>query len=79
MGAYSYSLKMFVFEKVRSKRFPWAWGLLHLCHALPLGAGLPLGRLASQAGGLHSHYYVYAVLVLAARSPLPRPAPPASS
>ena len=25
LGGYQYTLKLFLYEKVRSKRFPWAW------------------------------------------------------
>ena len=41
-GGYSYSLKMFVFEKVRARNFNRAWGFLQFCQSLPAFFGIPI-------------------------------------
>jgi len=66
LGGHSYSLKTYVFEKVRSKRFPWAWGVIQLVQGLSLGLILPLVQLAGQRLGLPNHYYFFSALILLA-------------
>ena len=46
IGGYSYTLKMYVYQKVRARNFPWAWGYIQCSQALPNMFGIPLtGRL----------------------------------
>ena len=37
LGVYSYSLKMYVFEKVRARNFGSSWGFVQACQAIPIG------------------------------------------
>ena len=41
-GGYSYSLKMFIFEKVRARNFNRAWGFLQFSQSLPSFFGIPI-------------------------------------
>jgi len=41
-GGYSYSVKMFVFEKVRARNFNRAWGFLQFSQSLPSFFGIPI-------------------------------------
>ena len=63
-GGYQYSLKMFVFEKVRSKRFPWAWSLLQSIQAPFLGLGVLVNALIDESFGRKTSIYVCIVLVI---------------
>ena len=42
MGGYSYSLKMYVYQKVRARNFAKAWGYVQCSQALPNMFGIPL-------------------------------------
>ena len=57
-GGFQYSLKMFVFEKVRSKRFPWAWSFLRGLQAPLLVIGTPLNCLVDWSLGPGSSRYL---------------------
>ena len=64
LGGYHYSLKMFVFQKVRARNFPSAWGFIQLSQAVSVLVGVPITGyinhgLASKAG-----YYFSALTVL---------------
>ena len=41
-GGYQYSLKMFIFDKVRARNFNRAWGFLQVSQSLPLLFGMPI-------------------------------------
>ena len=62
-GGYQYSLKMFVFEKVRSKRFPWAWSFIEAAQAPFLFLGMPLFNLLDWSFGHKSSIYLGVGLV----------------
>ena len=42
MGGYNYSLKMYVYQKVRARNFAKAWGYVQCSQALPNMFGIPL-------------------------------------
>ena len=64
MGGFQYSLKMFVFEKVRSKRFPWAWSLLQAIQAPFLGLGVVMNAVIDGSFGSKRSIYVCITLVV---------------
>lgn len=41
-GGYNYSIKVFVFDKVRARNFNTAWGFLSAVQSLPLFFGIPI-------------------------------------
>ena len=41
-GAYSYSLKMFAYEKVRARNFASTWGFIQCSQAIPIALGVPI-------------------------------------
>ena len=49
---------MFVFEKVRSKRFPWAWSFVQAFQAVFLVLGLPLNCVVDRTFGSRSSIYL---------------------
>ena len=55
---------MFVFEKVRSKRFPWAWSFLRGLQAPLLVIGTPLNCLVDWSLGPGSSLYLSLGLIL---------------
>ena len=65
LAGYQYSLKMFVFQKVRARNFPSAWGFVQVSQALSVLVGVPVTGYINS--GLHSKagYYFSAVTVLA--------------
>ena len=54
---------MFVFEKVRSKRFPWAWSLLRCCQAPLLLIGMPVNGFVDWYFGPKSSLVLSAILI----------------
>ena len=42
IGGYSYTLKMYVYQKVRARNFAKAWGYVQCSQALPNMFGIPL-------------------------------------
>ena len=64
LGGYQYTLKMFVFEKVRSKRFPWAWSLLQSIQAPFFGLGVLMNAMIDGCFGSKTSIYVCIVLVV---------------
>lgn len=42
LGAYQYTLKMFVYQRVRARNFARAWSFIQASQALPLVCGIPL-------------------------------------
>ena len=54
---------MFVFEKVRSKRFPWAWSLLQCAQAPLLVIGMPVNNLVDRYFGQKSSLYLSVILI----------------
>ena len=50
-GAYHYSLKLFVFQKVRARNFARAWALVHAAQAVSILVGVSLASLLSPRDG----------------------------
>ncbi len=42
LGGYHYSLKMYVYEKVRARNFGRAWGFIQFSQSIPNGIGIPI-------------------------------------
>ncbi|XP_013775018.1 monocarboxylate transporter 10-like [Limulus polyphemus] len=57
-GGYCYSLKMYIFDKVRARNFAKAWGFLQCCQAIPHFVGIPLtGYLNELYDGKTGFYF----------------------
>ena len=54
---------MFVFEKVRSKRFPWAWSLLNCFQAPLLLVGMPVNSFVDWHFGPKSSVVLGVILI----------------
>ena len=66
LGGYSYTLKMFVYQKVRARNFARAWGYLRCVQALPQLLGVPLAAHINLGLGSRAGYYFSAAAVLLA-------------
>jgi len=44
-GGYQYSLKMFIYEKVRARNFNRAWGYVQCCQSIPIMVGVPISGI----------------------------------
>jgi hypothetical protein len=42
---YQYSLKMFIYEKVRAKNFNRAWGYVQFCQSIPIMVRVPISGI----------------------------------
>jgi len=42
IGGYAFSLKMYIYEKVRARNFARAWGFAQCSMAIPLLVGVPI-------------------------------------
>jgi len=56
-GGYQYSLKMFVFEKVRARNFARAWGILQMSQSIPVFLGVPIAGYINSGCGNKTGYY----------------------
>ena len=55
-GGYAYSLKMYLYEKVRARNFARAWGFTQCSMALPLLVGIPIsGKLNTKFKAISHH------------------------
>ncbi|XP_055946237.1 monocarboxylate transporter 12-like [Argiope bruennichi] len=64
-GGYMYTLKMFVFEKVRARNFARAWGFVLGSQAIPLLIGVPLtGYLTKTRGERMGLYFACACIFM---------------
>lgn len=66
LGGYHYSLKMYVYQKVRARNFGRAWGYLQASQALPSLLGPPIASYLSSLVGGKAGYYLAASSVLLA-------------
>ena len=62
LGGYFYSLKMFVFEKVRARNFARAWGILQMSQSIPVFLGVPIAGYINSGCGYKTGYYFSALL-----------------
>lgn len=44
LGGHIYSLKMFIYEKVRARNFNRTWSFLQMSQSIPIMAGIPITR-----------------------------------
>ncbi|XP_065584789.1 uncharacterized protein LOC136043799 [Artemia franciscana] len=58
MGAYSYALKLYVYEKVRARNFSRAWSFVQFAQGLPLMIGIPLSGFLNEYCSPLSGFYV---------------------
>ncbi|XP_059057486.1 monocarboxylate transporter 10-like isoform X1 [Achroia grisella] len=57
-GGYHYSLKMYTYERVRSRNFARAWGFVQCSQAVPIAIGVPLsGYINVGCGGKAGYYF----------------------
>ena len=63
-GGYHYSLKMYVYEKVRARNFARAWGFIQCSQAIPNGLGIPITGYINVGCGSKAGYYFSATCVL---------------
>ena len=65
LGGHQYSLKMYLFEKVRARNFANAWGFVQFSQGLSLLLGVPItGYINQGCGGCKAGYYFSAICVL---------------
>ena len=55
-GGYSYTLKMYVYQKVRARNFAKAWGYVQCSQALPNMVGIPLAGYINIGESLRQHW-----------------------
>ena len=65
LAGYQYSLKMFVFQKVRARNFPSAWGFVQASQGLSVLVGVPVTGYINSGLQSKAGYYFSAVTVLA--------------
>jgi len=63
-GGYQYSLKMFVFEKVRARNFARAWGFLQMSQSIPVFLGVPISGYINNGCGYKTGYYFSAIAII---------------
>ncbi|CAH0752638.1 unnamed protein product [Diatraea saccharalis] len=57
-GGYHYSLKMYTYERVRSRNFARTWGFVQCSQAVPIAIGVPLsGYINVGCGGKAGYYF----------------------
>ncbi|CAG9562714.1 unnamed protein product [Danaus chrysippus] len=57
-GGYHYSLKMYTYERVRSRNFARTWGFVQCSQAVPIAIGVPLsGYINDGCGGKAGYYF----------------------
>ena len=64
IGGYNYTLKMFVYQKVRARNFARAWGYVQCSQALPNLLGIPLVGYINLGTNGRAGYYLCAISVL---------------
>ncbi|XP_074605523.1 uncharacterized protein LOC141858629 [Brevipalpus obovatus] len=58
LGGYLYSLKMFVYEKVRARNFNRAWGYVQSIQSIPTLVGVPISGFLSEYYGNKCGYFL---------------------
>ena len=64
IGGYNYSLKMYVYQKVRARNFARAWGYIQCSQAIPNMFGIPIAGYINVGWGSKAGYYFSATCVL---------------
>ncbi|CAB0002653.1 unnamed protein product [Nesidiocoris tenuis] len=57
MGGYNYSLKMYVYERVRARNFARTWGYVQCSQAIPIALGVPITGYINVTFNNKSGYY----------------------
>ena len=57
IGGYNYTLKMFVYQKVRARNFARAWSFTQMAMGLALVIGLPLSSVVKRVRE-QNHYLI---------------------
>ena len=70
LGGFNYSLKMYLFEKVRARNFAQAWGFVQCSQALPLWLGVPITGYINIGCDNKAGYYFSGVCILAGAASL---------
>ncbi|RWS22557.1 monocarboxylate transporter 10-like protein, partial [Leptotrombidium deliense] len=60
-GGYQYSLKMFVYEKVRARNFNRAWSFVQCAQSIPILVGIPITAFLNEHYGDRSGFYLSSV------------------
>jgi len=64
-GGYHYTLKMYIYEKVRARNFARAWGFAQASMAIPNAIGIPaLGYLNTKAGDRAGYFFSASFVIL---------------
>ncbi|XP_053201301.1 uncharacterized protein LOC128386308 [Panonychus citri] len=58
LGGYMYSLKMYVYEKVRARNFNRAWSFVQCVQAVPIMVGVPITGFISEYYGNKSGFFL---------------------
>ncbi|KAF6211662.1 hypothetical protein GE061_012175 [Apolygus lucorum] len=57
LGGYNYSLKMYVYERVRARNFARTWGYVQCSQAIPIALGVPITGYINVTFNNKSGYY----------------------
>ena len=63
-GGYAYTLKMYIYEKVRARNFARAWSFAQMAMGLGLIFGLPLATWLSKNNSNLGHYFSASIVVI---------------
>merc|ERR1719189_1759621 len=64
-GGFMYSLKMYIYEKVRARNFARAWGFAQFSMSLPNMFGVPIsGYINSRTEGRQGYYFSAVFVIL---------------
>ena len=63
-GGYAYSLKMYIYEKVRARNFARAWGFAQFAMGLPAVIGITISAAMSSGDNFNLGYYFSAACVI---------------
>lgn len=63
-GGYNYSLKMYIYERVRARNFARAWGFIQCSQAIPIILGVPIAGYLSVTGSKAGYYFSSSCVLL---------------
>ena len=63
-GGYAYTLKMYIYEKVRARNFARAWSFAQMAMGCGVVLGLPLASWLSSDGSNLGHYFSATIVVI---------------
>ncbi|XP_054163329.1 monocarboxylate transporter 2-like [Oppia nitens] len=62
-GGYRYSLKMFIYQKVKARNFNTAWSCIQFCQSIPTAIGVPITAILNNQFGDRSGYYLSSLCI----------------